>query len=214
MGERVQRKKIFCFGDSNTWGINAIDGTRFDELTRWPKVLETSLGKRFFIIEEGLNGRTLLNLNPDNNEACGVSWIEKAAAPHIPIDIVIIALGMNDVFDPSEVPLYEIDKGMRALITKIFNAHRASSFTIPVIILMGPPSIDRNFDGSQFFELQINKMIALGPLYKNIAEEESVKFFEASHFIKTSGIDCSHIDGENHRILGCELARFIEGTLK
>jgi len=205
----VQRKKIFCFGDSNTWGCNAIDGTRFNEFTRWPKVLETCLGERFFIIEEGLNGRTLLNLNPEHREAGGISWIEKAALPHIPIDIVIFALGMNDVFDPSEVSLTALAEGMKTLISKIREMHKSSPHLTPEIILIGPPHIDRNFDGARFFELQINKMISLGPLYKNIAQKESVHFFDTKLFIKTSGIDCSHIDGDNHRILGRELARFI-----
>ncbi len=205
----MQRKKIFCFGDSNTWGCNAIDSTRFDEFTRWPKVLETSLGERFFIIEEGLNGRTLLNLNPEQREAGGISWIERAAAPHVPIDIVIIALGMNDVFDQSEISLSAIAEGMKTLISKIREMHKSAHHLMPEIILIGSPHIDRNFDGARFFELQINKMIALGPLYKNIAKEEAVRFFDAPLFIKTAGIDCSHIDGDNHRILGRELARFI-----
>lgn len=208
----MQRKKIFCFGDSNTWGCNTIDGTRFDEFTRWPKILETSLGERFFIIEEGLNGRTLLNLNPENREAGGISWIEKAAAPHIPLDIVIIALGMNDVFDSSEVSLPAIMDGMKSTIDKIRTLHKTNA--PPEIIIIGPPAINKNFDGAQFFELQINKMIALGPLYKEVAEKESVHFFNASLFIKTSGIDCSHIDSDNHRILGREIARFITGILQ
>lgn len=210
----MQRKKIFCFGDSNTWGCNAVDGSRFDEVTRWPKVLESSIGKNFRIIEEGLNGRTLLHLNPVNEEAGGVSWIENAALPHIPIDIVIVALGMNDVFDPSEVSLSAIAGGMKDIIHKTRSLHNSSSLPLPEIIIMGPPSIDRNFDGAQFFELQINKMIALGPLFSDIAKSESAHFFDASQFIKTSGIDCSHIDGESHRILGREMSRFITEMLR
>lgn len=205
----MRRKKIFCFGDSNTWGINAADGSRFDEFTRWPKVLESALGD-FTIIEEGLNGRTLLDLNPENREAGGISWIEKAAAPHLPIDITIIALGMNDVFDPSEVSLNTIADGMKTLIRKIRDLHRTSFFVHPEIILAAPPEIRRDFDGAQFFELQINKMTALGPLYREISISESVRFFDSSAYIKTSGIDCSHIDGENHRVLGRKLALFIK----
>ncbi len=210
----MQGKKIFCFGDSNTRGINAADGSRFDEHTRWPKVLESAPGGNFMVIEEGLNGRTLLALNPENMEAGGVSWIEEAASPHIPLDIVIISLGMNDVFDPSEVSLSAIEGGMRQLIRKLRVLHESSSLPQPEIILMGPPAIRRDFEGAQFFELQINKMIALGPLYLSIATSESVHYFDASEYIRTSGIDCSHIDGENHRILGREIARFIMEQLR
>ncbi len=208
----MQRKKIFCFGDSNTWGCNPVDDSRFDEFTRWPKVLNTALGKNFTVIEEGLNGRTLLDLNPENKEAGGVSWIEKAISPHIPVNIVIIFLGMNDVFDPSEVSLSQIAEGMKIIINKVRYSHK--SYSSPDIILMGPPSIDKSFDGAQFFELQINKMIELGPLFKKIAGEESVLYFDASLFIKTSGIDCSHIDRANHQALGREMASFIRESIK
>ncbi len=202
----MQRKKIFCFGDSNTWGINAADGSRFDEYTRWPKVLESSLGDNFTVIEEGLNGRSLLPINPLNTSGCALSCIEDVLSPHLPLSIVIIYLGTNDVFDPSEISLVSIAKGMHSLIGKIRNLHESAQ---PVTIIIGPPATDRNFDGAQFFELQINQITALGPLYKEVAKEESVYFFDSSQFIKTSGIDCSHIDGENHKILGRELARFI-----
>lgn len=210
----MQRKKIFCFGDSNTWGCNASDGSRFDESTRWPKVLERSLHENFNIIEEGLNGRTLLDLNPYNREGGGVSWIVEAATPHKPIEIAIIALGMNDVFDPSDPPLPAIAEGMKIMIHKIRAIHAESSLPEPEIIIMGPPEINRNFEEARFFELQINKMEALGPLYKKIAESESVYFFDASMHIKTSGIDCSHIDGVNHKILGREISRFIAEMVK
>ena len=209
----MQRKKIFCFGDSNTWGCNASDGSRFDEVTRWPKVLETVPGGNFIIIEEGLNGRTLLDLNPYDRNGDGVSSIESAVSPHIPIDIAIIALGMNDVFDPSDPSLPAIAEGMKIVINKIRAIHAEFSLPEPEIIIMGPPEINRNFDGARFFELRINKMEALGPLYKKIAERESAHFFDASKFIKTSGIDCSHIDGESHRILGREMSRFITERL-
>jgi len=206
----VQRKKIFCFGDSNTWGCSPFDGSRYDEYTRWPKVMESLLGDNFTVIEEGLNGRTLLPINLLNRMGSGISSFEEISAQHLPLDIVTIYLGSNDLFDPSEVSLNSIEQGMHTLIRKIKSLHKPAQ---PVIIIIAPPATDRNFEGAGFFELQINKVEALGPLYKKIAEDESVYFFDATHFIKTAGIDCSHIDGENHRILGRELARFITEIL-
>lgn len=206
----MQRKKIFCFGDSNTWGCSPFDGSRYDESTRWPKVMESLLGEKFTVIEEGLNGRTLLPINPLNKKGSGILCIEEVSAQYLPLDIVTIYLGSNDLFDPSEVSLDSIALGMHSLIRKIKDLHVPAQ---PVIIIIGPPATDKNFDGARFFELQINKVAALGPLYKKIASDESVYFFDASLFIKTAGIDCSHIDGENHRILGRELARFITEIL-
>ena len=49
-------QSILCFGDSNTWGLNPRDNSRFDDQTRWTGLLDDLLrpfGKR--VIEEGLS---------------------------------------------------------------------------------------------------------------------------------------------------------------
>ena len=33
-------KRILCYGDSNTWGYIPENGKRYDNLTRWTKVLQ------------------------------------------------------------------------------------------------------------------------------------------------------------------------------
>lgn len=48
-------KQILCFGDSNTWGLNAETGTRFPWEERWTGVLQEKLqGRDIRVIEEGL----------------------------------------------------------------------------------------------------------------------------------------------------------------
>ena len=51
-------KTILCFGDSNTWGHNPVDGKRFGWDVRWPGVLAGLLGSDYHVVEEGLGGRT------------------------------------------------------------------------------------------------------------------------------------------------------------
>ncbi|HSH08787.1 MAG TPA: hypothetical protein VK995_00250 [Oceanipulchritudo sp.] len=53
------QKSVMCFGDSNTWGASPkIGGGRYDRQTRWPGVLQRELGEDYYVIEEGLPGRT------------------------------------------------------------------------------------------------------------------------------------------------------------
>ena len=52
------KKRILCFGDSNTWGYNPVGGARYDDETRWPMRMQHVLGNDYSVIEEGLNGRT------------------------------------------------------------------------------------------------------------------------------------------------------------
>lgn len=51
-------KVILCFGDSNTYGRDPVTKGRLDRKTRWPGVLQNTLGEKYYVIEEGLNGRT------------------------------------------------------------------------------------------------------------------------------------------------------------
>ena len=51
-------KNILCFGDSNTYGFVPGVGTRYDRDTRWTGRLAKALGSDYYVIEEGLNGRT------------------------------------------------------------------------------------------------------------------------------------------------------------
>ena len=57
------RKRILCFGDSNTYGYIPLGG-RYDEDVRWPTVMAGLLGDGYTVIEEGLNGRTCVFDDP------------------------------------------------------------------------------------------------------------------------------------------------------
>ena len=60
----MRKKRIVCFGDSNTWGYDPVNHTRYDESTRWTMVLQSLLGEEYQLIEEGQNGRTIANPDP------------------------------------------------------------------------------------------------------------------------------------------------------
>ena len=49
----IQKKRILCYGDSNTWGFSPYDGHR--QARRWTRLLNLDQTE---IIEEGLNSRT------------------------------------------------------------------------------------------------------------------------------------------------------------
>ena len=54
----MERKRIVCFGDSNTWGYDPGTAERFPEDVRWTGLLAQALGENYWVIEEGQNGRT------------------------------------------------------------------------------------------------------------------------------------------------------------
>ena len=60
----MERKRIVCFGDSNTWGYDPGTAERFPEDVRWTGLLAQALGENYWVIEEGQNGRTIATDDP------------------------------------------------------------------------------------------------------------------------------------------------------
>lgn len=46
------RKRILCYGDSNTWGYMPGIGTRYEEDVHYPGVLAADLGQAYRVVEE------------------------------------------------------------------------------------------------------------------------------------------------------------------
>ena len=57
-------KTVLCYGDSNTYGYNPVNGLRYPQDVRWPGKLQSLLGNGYQIIEEGCNGRTTVFDDP------------------------------------------------------------------------------------------------------------------------------------------------------
>ncbi len=207
-------KKILCYGDSNTWGCSPRDSSRYDENTRWPMVMKSALGGDYTLIEDGLNGRTVLNLSPLNRTANGVEWIKSVINEYIPFDIAVICLGLNDVFIAEDASVHNITDGVEEIINVLRNSHISAGFTIPEIIVMTPPEYNEQVEGSMFFELQINKLKSLPEAYKKLSLKLDCHFLNAAAYVKGSDIDGSHLEAESHIILGQKIAEFISDRLQ
>ena len=60
---------ILCYGDSNTYGYNPVNGLRYPKDVRWTGVLQKLLGEQYAVIEEGCNGRTtVLKILPNHGK--------------------------------------------------------------------------------------------------------------------------------------------------
>ncbi|PKL16285.1 MAG: hypothetical protein CVV49_17000 [Spirochaetae bacterium HGW-Spirochaetae-5] len=206
-------KKILCYGDSNTWGCSPRDSSRYDENTRWPMVMQSKLGSNYTVIEEGLNGRTVLNLSPVNSEANGIEWISVLINNYIPVDIAIISLGLNDVFIAEDTSLQEISDGVEQIIDAIRYSHASAGLLIPQIIIMAPPEYNTEVEGSVFYELQINKLKALPETLKSLSVKQNTIFFNSSDYVKGSSIDGSHLEAGSHILLGTKIAEFISDRI-
>src|ERR1700733_2970544 len=106
----MNRKRILVFGDSNSWGFvpcaaNELT-TRYDVSTRWPSVMAARLGSAFELVEEALSGRTTdlddfeIDLPSKHLKGAifnGAKLLPAILASHLPLDLVIIMVGNNDL---------------------------------------------------------------------------------------------------------------------
>ncbi len=88
-------KRILCYGDSNTRGSIG-DGRRMEDKKQWPNVLQKMLGDSYRIIQEGLGGRVAGELD-ERIYMNGRPSFEVIYRSTSPVDLVIIALGTNDL---------------------------------------------------------------------------------------------------------------------
>jgi len=89
-------KRILCYGDSNTWGSDHQD-TRYDDGAQWPNIVQGLLGKSYKLVQEGLCARVAGNFDQDKPHYNGQSSYEVIFRSAGPVDVVIIALGTNDL---------------------------------------------------------------------------------------------------------------------
>ncbi len=90
-------KNILIYGDSNTWGDNFITGIRIPFDKRWPNILQKKLGNEYRIFQEGLPGRVAGNCDVEKKFKNGKDTFIATFRTQAPVDVIIIALGTNDL---------------------------------------------------------------------------------------------------------------------
>ena len=119
-------KTVICYGDSNTWGMTPMhtldDRDRLDIHTRWAGVLRDTLGADYWVVEEGLNGRTTVWQDPIAPDCNGATYLTPCLLTHSPIDLVILMLGTNDLKHRFGKSPYDIASGAGFLVETILRS--------------------------------------------------------------------------------------------
>ncbi len=193
-------KNILCFGDCNTFGKNA-EGQRFPRSLRWTGKTQQLLGEDFYLIEEGLEGRTTIWNDPLLPHRCGMTSLPISLHTHKPLDLVILSLGTNDVKRYFRVTPEEIASGMEQLVHKIQGTTGVGNGKQgPRILIIAPVPLGDRVSRSQSLEYDETsrmKSLELGKLYHHVAETRHCSFLDAASFASV-GIDQLHLDEESH----------------
>ncbi len=202
---------VLCYGDSNTYGRDAKTKGRFERNVRWPGVLQSTLGSDYFVIEEGLNGRTTVWDDPVRGQAKrnGSKYLLPCLESHSPIDLVIIMLGTNDCKARYAVTAYDIGQSIGYLVDIVKNSHSGRDNMCPEILIIAPPPLEKLTEYADTFTGGVQKSKELSKHYRIIAQQFGCHFFDSVSVIHSSKIDGLHIDPEEHAVLGKSVAEIV-----
>ncbi|MDR2049140.1 MAG: SGNH/GDSL hydrolase family protein [Treponema sp.] len=235
-------KTILCYGDSNTYGYRPRDKKRHDHTVRWPMVMAAILngladrqdakpllhpeaGSAFapasdpyWVVEEGLNGRTTCHEDPIEGDRNGLRQLIPILRSHRPLDLVIFMLGTNDLkhrFNPS---LYEISRGAQLVAKAILNSETGPKDGPPKVLMVCPPPLVPSPAFARIFAANAVELSQeLAAHYRVCAEECGAAFFDAGTVVNTSPVDGLHWEEEGHRAFAEALAKeareLLDGSL-
>ncbi|MDO4173129.1 MAG: SGNH/GDSL hydrolase family protein [Eubacteriales bacterium] len=207
-------KTIVCYGDSNTHGYDPRDGGRYAYAVRWPGRLQLLLGREeYYVVEEGLNART--TVQPDvcyDDNKSGVDLLPPILKTHMPVDLIAIMLGTNDMKLRFSMGLSDISRGAARLVSaaKTVSAAKSPDGKPCKVLLIAPPRITEKLrDGNcyaEFGDRAIALSAGLSPWYARVAQEHRVAFLDAATVVQPSDIDGLHLSPEGHALLAQAVA--------
>lgn len=198
-------KNILCFGDSNTWGYTPVTGERYERSNRWPGALQNLLGNLFHINEEGLSGRTIANNIKGRAPRSGKEILPVLLETHQPLDLVIVALGTNDLMHDFGHSAKCIAQNMKELCLLIrendFNAQHKPKTKTKIMIISPPHLATLPEEDQQVFQHGFEKSQQLAGHYQHIAQELDIAFLDAQTVIQTTELDGIHWTAEQQNRL-------------
>ncbi len=202
-------KYILCFGDSNTYGYDAINNCRFPRHERWTGVLLNTLGEGYEVIEEGLGSRTTIWNDPLYGYKNGKDYLVPCLESHTPLDVVVLMLGTNDLKRYFALSPSEIAGGAAVLIEVVQKSNAGPNESSPRVVLLSPPPVGQLTDYKTLYDGAEIKARRLTEHYRRIARAYRCPFLDTSTVVAPSETDGIHIGKSDHYKLGLAIADII-----
>jgi lysophospholipase L1-like esterase len=184
---------------------------------RWTGVLSRELPGGYTVIEEGLNGRTTVFDDPiEGAYKNGRAHLETCLESHMPLDLVILMLGTNDLKSRFGVTAADVAMGAGALIEEIRRPRLARARTggVPDILLIAPPPLGPQSVLADLFAGGVEKSREFSIHFEQVAQLKGCHFLNAGDHVVSSPVDGAHLEAEQHAKLGTAVARCVLDILE
>ena len=211
------KRRIVCFGDSNTWGFDAATMGRFPEGVRWTSLLAEWLGDDFQVVEEGLSGRTSVVDDPLFEGLNGLTYLHPCLMSHAPLELVVIMLGTNDTKERFNLTSFNIAQGIARLALKAKKTPAGLNGAPLKVLVMAPPPI-----GKEYMDTEVGKSMGkncdrksaeLPSHLKELLQLQGTEFLDLSGHVQMNTIDYMHLDQEGHQLLAKLVLQKIKNML-
>ncbi|MDR1613906.1 MAG: GDSL-type esterase/lipase family protein [Planctomycetota bacterium] len=214
--ESNAKKTILCYGDSNTWGyVPGSFGERFPSHVRWPGVLSKLLRTDYWVIEEGLCGRTAITDDPisalNDIERNGFKTLGAILETHAPIDLAVLMLGANDLRHSARLPACDIAAAVGILAQFARSNDFGPGFSAPPEVLIVCPNAIWEVDAYFGPRFKGGRDISLGlrGAFRELNRQFGFPVIYADDFVQVEPVDGLHLSAESHAVLAQEIARWI-----
>jgi hypothetical protein len=171
------------------------------------------LGPRYTVLEEGLNGRTIGSFMPTGNPLNGLEYLERLLQnlPHQ--DLIILYLGINDLFQRDDIGVEEIARNIEYAVEMILSPNsiqHENNRALSGVLLLSPLPINLQEEFPGPYRLLIVKSESFYEVFRAVAEKHGIYIIDTGSIISASPEDGVHIEAEEHRTLGKKLCSFID----
>jgi lysophospholipase L1-like esterase len=209
-------RTVLCFGDSNTYGavptLARIGRHRFVPDRRWPGIVRKQLGSDWHVVEEGHPSRTTLRDDPiEGVHKNGLRALPICLESHMPIDLVILMLGTNDLKQRFAASPSDIADSVEVVAKAVQSSEAGPGGSAPAVMIIAPPPMMEVGWLAEMFVGGAAKSLELGPRLADVAARCRTAFLDAGTLLESSSVDGIHLDAEAHRALGTAVARAVRG---
>lgn len=201
-------KKVFFYGDSNTYGYDPAfyTGGRYPRRSRWTTLLAERLEGTWEVAADGMPGRMIPRAGR------GADMVLDSWRAEMPVDLFAVMLGTNDLLSMRTPDAAAVAAKMENLIRCAQESLAAKILLIaPPQIRFTDPSCTQPFvQGTQTYARQcLEQSAVLAQYYKDIAARCGVFYADASSWDLALAFDGVHLSLEANAVFARELEKVI-----
>jgi len=189
-------KTVLLYGDSIFWGVDATTGQRHERANRVDTIVQQMLGDDVEVVGEGFRGRTMFGENGFFPERDGLAQFGPIFASHLPIDVVVIMLGTNDLNSKALHPANEIAESIPKYVEKMQYWCDFMGFSLPSLLIVSPPDVDQQSikKFSEVFAGTVDRIAPAVDALQQVAQRDGHAFLDSRQIARSINTDGIHLD--------------------